>query len=176
MILVAVDVNILLVRYVDARPVILHASWAVFTAQYLAGYLSGELSFYVAHRLVHANKFLWSAHRPHHSAELLTFLTGSRNHPLETIVFTTVEIIIGGLSTGTLFFVTGTALHPALAIAGIPTATVASIMDKFNPSHLPVSYRALNYIFLSGRMHQIHHSAEARHRNRNFGATTSLFD
>ena len=39
-----------------------------------------------------------------------------------------------------------------------------------------MSFGPLDHVFMSARMHQIHHSAEIHHRDKNFGGTMSLFD
>jgi sterol desaturase/sphingolipid hydroxylase (fatty acid hydroxylase superfamily) len=52
----------------------------------------------------------------------------------------------------------------------------AAFMDQILHSELPLSLGPLDYIFMSARMHQIHHSAEFRHRDKNFGGTLSVFD
>ena len=49
-------------------------------------------------------------------------------------------------------------------------------MNKIQHSHLRISFGPLDYLILSGEMHQIHHSAKTRHRDRNFGAMLSVFD
>jgi sterol desaturase/sphingolipid hydroxylase (fatty acid hydroxylase superfamily) len=176
MILVGIDVHGLLVHYLGAHPAVLHASWAIFTSQFLTAYLSGEFAYYLVHRLMHAYPLMWSTHRPHHSAELLTFLTSGRNHPLERVLLMIFTSCIGGITTGALLYGTGGVWHPALPAAFLASGIVTSIMDKYHHSHLPVSFGPLNHVFLSGHMHQIHHSAELEHRDKNFGLTLSLFD
>jgi sterol desaturase/sphingolipid hydroxylase (fatty acid hydroxylase superfamily) len=173
---VAVAMQNALIHIFGERPALLHQSWQVFWSQFLVSYFSGELSVYLAHRLMHMNKLLWSFHRPHHSAEVLTFLTANRNHPLEMLLFSIFGALIGGASTATLLYATGASMHPALPMALLVIGAFAGIMDKLEHSHLRVSFGPFNFIFQSARMHQIHHSAEFAHRNRNFGATSSLFD
>jgi sterol desaturase/sphingolipid hydroxylase (fatty acid hydroxylase superfamily) len=51
-------------------------SWAMLLAQFLVFYLVSTFAYYWAHRAMHQNRFLWSVHRAHHSAEMLTFMTG----------------------------------------------------------------------------------------------------
>jgi sterol desaturase/sphingolipid hydroxylase (fatty acid hydroxylase superfamily) len=173
---VAVATQNALIYFFGERPPIMHESWQVFWSQFSVSYLSGEFSIYLAHRLMHTNKVLWSFHRPHHSAEVLTFLTGNRNHPLETLLFVIFGALIGGVSTATLLYSTGTAMHPALPAALLVISAFAGMMDKLQHSHLRLSFGPLNFVFQSAHMHQIHHSAESVHRDKNFGATSSLFD
>ena len=63
-----------------------------------------------------------------------------------------------------------------MPIAMIALGVFASVMDKISHSELPMSFGPFDYVFMSARMHQIHHSAELHHRNKNFGGTMSLCD
>lgn len=144
--------------------------------QILAGYLSVEFAFYWVHRLMHTNKFLWGFHRCHHSGEVLTFLTGERNHPVEILLQIAAAALMSGTAMAAALYVTGVTMHPALPFALFLVAIGVEFLDKLHHSHFRISFGPLNYLFVSSRMHQIHHSAESRHRDRNFGGTTSLFD
>jgi hypothetical protein len=50
------------------------------------------------------------------------------------------------------------------------------VIDKFQHSHVRTSLGLLDYIIPSGGMHEIHHSAELKHRDKNFGNTLAVFD
>lgn len=175
-VLVSLDVRAVLIALFGQRAAIVEGGWGLLAMQLGVTYLSLEFAGYWAHRFLHTQGFLWYSHRAHHSAEVLTFLVGGRGHPLEHIVFLGFSIIIGGLGTGTFLFLTGTGLHPSLPVAMIGLGLFAAVMDKISHSELPLSFGPLDYVFMSARMHQIHHSAELHHRGRNFGGTMSLFD
>lgn len=151
-------------------------SWLTFAPQFLVAYLGAEFAFYWVHRVLHTNKVLWGFHRGHHSGEVLTFLTGERNHPLEMLLQITVASLFGGSAMALLLYGMGMAMHPALPMALFITAILVEFMDKLHHSHFRLSFGPLNYAFISSAMHQIHHSAETRHRDKNFGGTSSLFD
>ncbi len=54
-------------------------------AQMLAVLALSDFLIYWAHRLQHANSFLWRFHSVHHSARHLDWLAAHREHPLDTI-------------------------------------------------------------------------------------------
>ncbi len=170
------SVNKILVSAFGAHAPLLHSSGVILASQVIVSYLSTELAFYITHRLLHTNRFLWMMHRAHHSAEALTFLTNGRAHPLDIAAFFIGRTVISGLALGVLLCFTGTDMHPTLPAALFVIALIGGIMDNINHSHLPVSYGLLDYVLVSGRVHQIHHSAELVHRDKNFGGTTSFFD
>lgn len=175
-VLLTVDFNALLVGSFGSREPLIGDPAVAFLSQFAVTYISLEFSGYWAHRVLHTNGFLWATHRAHHSAEVLTFLVGGRGHPLEHIVFLVFALAIGGSAGGGFLFVTGTTLHPALPVSLIFLGVFAAVMDKFLHSELPVSYGIFDYLFMSARMHRIHHSAEVEHRDKNFGGTLAIFD
>jgi sterol desaturase/sphingolipid hydroxylase (fatty acid hydroxylase superfamily) len=171
-----IALNGVLVSYFGRRSAIFDHSWANLVFQVVATTLAAELSVYVYHRWSHTNRFIWTAHRLHHSAETLTFLTSGRIHPLEVVGDICSKIVIAGPINALTFYLSGAQVHPLLPTALLVYGIWASLQDKFNHSHFPISFGPLNWIFQSGHMHQIHHSAELRHRDKNFAATLSLFD
>ena len=58
--------------------------WAMAPVQFLVIFLARDFADFFRHFLSHKVNFLWALHRVHHSAEVLTPLTGiARFHPLE---------------------------------------------------------------------------------------------
>jgi sterol desaturase/sphingolipid hydroxylase (fatty acid hydroxylase superfamily) len=157
-------------------PYTIHNRLISFPVQFLAGLIAGELSFYAYHRLAHKNRFFWTAHRLHHSAEHLTFLTSLRVHPLDSIGFTISGLIIAAPLGAIAFYFTGIKPDPLLYPAGIVYGVFGAVQDKFYHSHVPQSFGRFSCLFISGHAHQIHHSAELRHRDKNFGANLALLD
>jgi sterol desaturase/sphingolipid hydroxylase (fatty acid hydroxylase superfamily) len=173
---VSLDVQAVLIGHWGQRAPVIEQGWGLLALQLGVTYLGLELGGYWAHRFLHTQGFLWYTHRAHHSAEVLTFLVGGRGHPLEHIVFMLFSIVVGGGTMGAFLFLTGTSLHAGMPTAMLVLGLFASVMDKISHSELPISFGPLDYVFMSARMHQIHHSAEYRHRDKNFGGTMSLFD
>lgn len=169
-----VTLNGLLVEIYGRRPNVLPSGWSALALQFAISLLAYEFSFYVWHRWSHTNRFLWSTHRVHHSIETLTFL--ARNHPLEDVMILLFGLVIAGPINALFLYFTGTEVQPGLPTVLLVYGIWSSLEDKFNHSHVPFSFGPFNRIFMSGHMHQIHHSAELRHRDKNFGASMSIYD
>src|SRR6201999_3875210 len=105
----------------------------------------------------------------HHSAEALTFFTSARAHPLEYLHMQAGIAVFGAVGGGLFLYLTGTTLQ---AVTSVFFETFALAQH----SHLPVSFGRLSHVFTAPVMHQIHHSAEERHRDRNYGTQLAIFD
>lgn len=146
----------------------------VFTITMVVAY---DLSYYIYHYLCHTVPVLWELHKVHHSARVMVGVTKDRVHPLDEILNRWWDGLIPGLVYGIwLFF----ALNPVeLTVFGISAYTIRSLlmMDVVRHTHLEFSYgRYLNKIFLCPYYHQVHHSIEPRHYNRNYGLLLSVWD
>ena len=61
--------------------------------------------------------------------------------------------------------------------AVIASRTYMALGVHLRHSHIPLGYgRLLEHIVISPRLHQIHHSVERRHYDRNFGEIFALWD
>lgn len=81
-----------------------------------------------------------------------------------------------GCAAAALSYYTRIATHPLFPAAVFVCLLFTDVLDKFQHSHVRTTLGPLNYIFPSGEMHQIHHSAELKHRDKNFGNGSALFD
>jgi sterol desaturase/sphingolipid hydroxylase (fatty acid hydroxylase superfamily) len=141
-------------------------------------FLSYELAYWVDHALSHKIPMLWAFHKVHHTAELLTPLTVFRVHPVDSLVFANITAAIVGVAGGVLHYAFGSASAPAV-ISGTNVIMVAFVFLTIHlqHSHFWISFTGLaGRIFLSPAHHQIHHSANPAHFNRNFGCCLSVWD
>ena len=139
--------------------------------------LAYDLSYYIYHYLCHTVPLLWELHKVHHSAQVMVGVTKDRVHPLDEILNRWWNGLIPGLTYGIwLFF----ALNPVeLTLFGMSAYFIRSLlmMDAVRHTHLEMSYgKWLNMIFLCPYWHQLHHSIEPRHYNRNYGLLLSIWD
>jgi sterol desaturase/sphingolipid hydroxylase (fatty acid hydroxylase superfamily) len=138
--------------------------------------LIADLCFYAMHYACHKVPFLWRIHAAHHSAEALTVFTGLRAHPLEFVIFNLPGAIATAIATGVMLYFTG----PQFAHGAGPLLFLKLLYDQvlllLEHSHIRVSYGKLNWILYSPILHQIHHSAEIRHRDKNLASFCSLYD
>jgi sterol desaturase/sphingolipid hydroxylase (fatty acid hydroxylase superfamily) len=176
-VIIGVNVQDLLTARLGVRQPALHNTWAVVPVQFAVIFLCSELAAYISHLCFHKVPWLWSFHRTHHSAEALTFFTGARAHPIELVVSGIFTTGFAGLLIGTFLYCLGTPSNPtttaALATFYGVTSTLLNILHH---SHVWLSFGKLNYVFQAPLMHQLHHSAELRHRDKNLGSFSMIFD
>jgi sterol desaturase/sphingolipid hydroxylase (fatty acid hydroxylase superfamily) len=136
-----------------------------------------DFAQYWSHRIFHRSA-LWPLHAVHHSAEVLTPLTTFRVHPLAGLIATTFHSIVLGAGMG---LVVG-ALSPDMGFAEIAgTNAVVVLLNativNLHHSQMHVSFGPLVERFLiSPAQHQIHHSRDPRHFNRNYGNVLAVWD
>lgn len=121
---------------------------------------------YAFHRLAHAVPLLWRLHRVHHSDRHLDCTTGLRNHPVESVVVTLAYIPLVtalGLDPLALAFYEGIE-----ALINIATHTSSSVPQKLD--------RVLSGVFITPKIHRIHHSDYQPETDSNFGAVFTIWD
>lgn len=151
------------------------AAGALFT---LVAFLADDWSRFFVHRLMHRVPLLWEFHKIHHSAEVLTPFTLYRTHPVEALLNGVRGAVAVGLVTGLFawWFGPGLRVWELLGVEAIGLLwTLAGA--NLRHSHVWVSYGPrLERFLLSPAQHQIHHSADPRHLDRNFGTILALWD
>ena len=144
----------------------------------LALWMAGDLARYWLHRAYHRIGLIWPLHAVHHAAEVLTPLTAYRQHPLTYLIGVPVVSVVMGLAQGLVLVALDPQATP-LFIAGTNAVLVIAnaALANFHHSHIWISYGPiLERLFISPAQHQIHHSTDPRHHNRNFGETLALWD
>jgi len=123
--------------------------------------LLGDFLEYWRHRAEHA--FIWPIHAVHHSPTDLHAANGF-GHPLQVVtsfVFITIPMSLIQMQGASI---------PALV------GLVITFMLFFIHAATDVHLGPLRYVVVDNRFHRIHHSVEARHHDKNFGITFSLWD
>lgn len=117
-----------------------------------------NLCNYCHHRLMHSG-LLWRFHKIHHAAEHLNGITSFRNHPWDALIATPFNAI------------------PVAVLGANPS--VIGVYLLYNIAHNIALHTSLkwpaNILFQNPQEHEIHHSSEARHFNKNL-SLTPLFD
>lgn len=150
-------------------------------AMVLAAFVSfalGDFALYWTHRIFHRYPFLWRAHRMHHSPEILTPLTAFRFWPQEQIVHMGGSALLNGFGLGLVATVFGARVSP-ITLLGVNAFSLVWNLAFANLRHSHVALpfpRWLSYILVSPHMHQVHHSVEERHHDRNFATVFALWD
>jgi len=136
-----------------------------------------DFIFYVIHYTMHKVPWLWALHKVHHSAEVLTPLTRSREHILAGPIWATGSAVSYGV-VGGLF---GYLFEHSISQATLLNIGVFSLLFGFNGSfrHYHVQFHYPRWLSLwlhSPVMHHTHHSYLEHHWNSNMAAVTSIWD
>ena len=137
-----------------------------------------DFKLYWVHRLMHRIPALWEFHKVHHSAVVLTPITFYRSHPVDLLGQTLAEAIASGLVTAVFLYVFGPNLTLA-TILGVNAFRFAFYLFGANlrHSHVYLSFGSIvEHLVISPAQHQVHHSADPRHFNRNFGSEFAIWD
>lgn len=138
--------------------------------------LAYDYARFLAHYLHHRVPALWEFHKVHHSAEVLTPISSFRAHPVDQMI----EFLLRLIATSAVAAVFGY-FYPD-GITELTVMNYAALTFLFyltahlRHSHIPLGYGRLSGIFLSPHMHQLHHSADPRHFDKNFGFMFSIWD
>ncbi|MBN8845275.1 MAG: sterol desaturase family protein [Sphingomonadales bacterium] len=153
-------------------------AWIATSAMTLALFLAYEFAYWLNHSLSHRVGWMWEFHKVHHTAESLTPMTNFRVHPVDTIIFFNMAAVMGGLAMATTNHLLGSATQGYLLYGLNALTFLATILFSYlQHTHLWISFsgRAGRWL-LSPAHHQVHHSVDPRHHDRNFGSTIAIFD
>lgn len=140
-------------------------------------FLVVDFAKFYSHFLFHHIAFLWEFHKVHHAAEVLTPITNGRIHPAEYLVTQLLEVLAVGSVSGCFgyFYPSGIARLTILNFGFIQFFYY--LYGNLRHSHIPLGFgRVISPVLCSPVMHQLHHSADPRHRNKNFSFTFSVWD
>ena len=125
-----------------------------------------DYTLYLWHVLTHRAPFLWRFHRVHHADLDLSATTALRFHFGELVMavpWRAAQILLIGVS-------------PA-AFSLWQTALLVSVVFHHSNARLPAGLeRRLNYLFVTPRMHGIHHSVVPAETDSNWSSGLTLWD
>ena len=137
-----------------------------------------DFSRFFLHRLMHKFPTLWAFHKIHHSAQSLTPLTIYRTHPVEGLLFGLRTALVQGFLISFFIYVFGDRVD-LITIFGVNAAVFIfhGLGSNLRHSNIQIRYpHWLEYILISPAQHQVHHSVEVCHYDRNFGVALALWD
>ncbi len=145
----------------------------IFTITMLLAY---DISYYLYHVAQHRIPILWELHKVHHSAEVMIGLTKDRVHPLDELMNRAWDGVIPGICFGIWSLVCMNLVE--LTIFGVNVYVMRNIlmMDFVRHTHFKISFGPLNNVVLCPHWHQLHHSVDPRHYDKNFGLLFSFWD
>lgn len=134
--------------------------------RFVTGFLLMDLTFYYWHRLNHQIPFLWRFHNVHHVDPDLDVTTSMRFHVGEIALSGIFRVIQAGVIGMT-----------PLNFFCYEVVFQASTFFQHSNLKLPIRVeRLLNLLFVTPRMHGIHHSDYRDETNRNYGIVFSFWD
>lgn len=150
-------------------------AWMLLYA--LVSLLCYDFVFYVIHYTMHKVPALWAIHKIHHSAEVLTPLTRSREHFLAGPIWATGSAISFGFSAGIFAYLFAGGITQATLFNAGFFSFLFGITGAFRHYHVQFRYpRALEKWIQSPAMHHTHHSYLRKHWDTNMAAITSIYD
>lgn len=143
----------------------------------LIAFVLNDFFRFAHHFLMHKVPFLRELHRTHHSALVLTPLTLFRAHPLEALLASFRNILSLGTTLALFSFLSQKPIH-GWDILGVNIFGFLfnGLLANLRHSPVPISFGLLEYLFISPRMHQVHHSNNPKHWNKNYGVALALWD
>jgi sterol desaturase/sphingolipid hydroxylase (fatty acid hydroxylase superfamily) len=168
----------LLSQILDADGAAFAWSWTGFFWVTALVAVIADFCTYWVHRLHHELPSLWPFHKVHHSAEVLTPVTVYRKHPVYDLISGMVEALPVGALTGlVLFFCVGEIEFVTLGGANVVYVVFNFLGSNLRHSHIWLDFGpVLSRLFISPAQHQIHHSRNPVHFNKNYGEMLALWD
>ena len=169
--------NQLLVATFGAQPMRL-SGWAGTGLMTVVLFVAYELGYWIDHYLSHNVPFLWEFHKVHHTAEVLSPLTNFRVHPVDTIVFNNILAVVMGVAAGLAHYGLGHGTAPlTIANSNVIVLAFFFLIGHLQHTHFWIAFTGLwGRIILSPAHHQIHHSTDPRHFNKNLGSFLAIWD
>ena len=135
-----------------------------------------DFGFFFMHYLQHKISWLWAFHKVHHSAAVLTPLTANRHHPVDYAIHAASAIVMGSIATMLFTRYHGTEIDSVTLFNTSAIHFFYYMSANLRHSHIWLSFGVGNRLFFSPAMHQIHHSIDPRHYDKNFGFVFSIWD
>jgi sterol desaturase/sphingolipid hydroxylase (fatty acid hydroxylase superfamily) len=160
------------------RPEALEPSWLITGVTMFLVFLAVEFGYWLSHYLMHRIPALWEFHKVHHSAEVLTPATEWRQHPLELLIWPCLIGTSACLVQGPMIWAFGASAQ----VIDPMNANLISLVFWYTTVHLrhtelPIfAPNWLAHLVQTPPHHQIHHSVNPKHFDKNMGYCLSIFD
>ncbi len=140
--------------------------------------LAIDFGFFFGHYIQHMIPCLWEFHAVHHSPEVLNPLSDFRFHPVDLMIEGTCMAVCGGMVTGLFRYLLADGVTLLTVFGGVSFFYfLFSLTAILRHTHIWLSFGwRLNHVLSSPAQHQIHHSVEERHIDKNFGQIFSIWD
>jgi len=156
--------------------------WAITTGSFgvynFLWILAYDFAQYIAHYWEHKSPVLWEFHKIHHSAKVLNPMTAYRFHPFDHCFVSCIVSIFTGVVTAIFSWV----YNQEITIISVFQMHIVLFLFyligyNFRHSHIKLVYPVwLQYILICPSQHQIHHSIEEKHWDKNMGYVFAFWD
>lgn len=167
-----------LVAHFGAQPPSTWPFWLVMVVGSIAVFLAYEFGYWLDHYLSHVVPFLWEFHKVHHQAEVLSPATNFRVHPIDTLVFTNILSLVMGPVNGLTCYLFGLPYEQVSMFGYFTILTAfAYLVVQLQHTHVWIPFTGIwGKLFVSPAHHQIHHSSNPIHFDKNMGSCIAVFD
>jgi sterol desaturase/sphingolipid hydroxylase (fatty acid hydroxylase superfamily) len=136
-----------------------------------------DFSRFFVHWLYHKIPFLWKYHSVHHGATVLTPLTLYRVHSIEYFLNNFRGVVVVGIVSGIFMY----SFDGAIGVAEVLGVNLFNFIfnlaaANLRHSHVWISFGYFEHVFISPAQHQIHHSRDKIHFDKNFGSCLAIWD
>jgi len=141
-------------------------------------FLVDDFVRWYVHYLMHRIPELWEFHKVHHSAEELNFATAERLHPFEVILTSLAGAASFGLVNGLFIGLFGDKLTVGTVFGANALLVLFNIFGgvlRHSPVWISFGPGIERWV-ISPAMHQIHHSQDPHHFDKNLGGSLSVWD
>ncbi len=157
-----------------ARPIGLGGRAAIA----LATLAATDFASFLVHWLQHKVPLLWAFHKVHHSAPVMHPLSNYREHWIDNLGYALVHGATSGAAAGAALQLHGQPVG-VLEVLGVNAFVVVYNAAGYNlrHSHLWLAWPGwLGWVLGSPAYHQIHHSVDPRHLDKNFAFAFPIWD
>jgi len=149
-------------RYLSVLTLSFIFSWPE-TARLVFVVVISDFVFWFHHYVRHVVPWFWEFHAVHHSQRELNMFTDDRYHFVEYLIQAPFNVIILSMFTvSTLYIVWFQVARKAYT--------------RLYHGNVRTNLGVLRYVFVTPQSHRVHHSADPRHFDKNFGVLFSIWD
>jgi sterol desaturase/sphingolipid hydroxylase (fatty acid hydroxylase superfamily) len=139
--------------------------------------LAYDFAKFLAHYLSHKLPLLWEFHKVHHSVEVMTPISNFRAHPVDILFDRFLRLLLTGAVVGAFSYRFADRIEELTLLNFSLLSFVFYLTNLLRHSHVRLGFGPyLSYVLSSPFMHQLHHSSEGRHFDKNFGQMFSFWD
>ena len=128
--------------------------------------------------VLHKISFLWEFHKVHHSSTILNPFTQYRLHHIDLILNNLKGFVSFGFITGLFDYLSTNQIstYTFLGVNGLHFIFLAAGAN-LRHSHIRLKYNHfVEFFLISPFQHQVHHSIEINHYDKNFGSKFAIWD